>query len=87
MTTTPTQIGSPAASSTLARPGLTLLILSGAAFMASLDVFIVNVAFDDISSDFDGSTLSQMSWIPQRLRDSLRGAAGSGGADRRPLRA
>lgn len=64
MTTTPTQIGSPAASSTLARPGLTLLILSGAAFMASLDVFIVNVAFDDISSDFDGSTLSQMSWIP-----------------------
>ncbi|MDJ0453848.1 DHA2 family efflux MFS transporter permease subunit [Gordonia amicalis] len=63
MTTTPTQIGSPAASSTLARPGLTLLILSGAAFMASLDVFIVNVAFDDISSDFDGSTLSQMSWI------------------------
>ncbi|GAC55557.1 DHA2 family efflux MFS transporter permease subunit [Gordonia amicalis] len=63
MTATPAQIGSPAASSPLARPGLTLLILSGAAFMASLDVFIVNVAFDDISSDFDGSTLSQMSWI------------------------
>ncbi|MCZ0911063.1 DHA2 family efflux MFS transporter permease subunit [Gordonia amicalis] len=63
MTTTPTETSSPAASSTLARPGLTLLILSGAAFMASLDVFIVNVAFVNISSDFDGSTLSQMSWV------------------------
>ncbi|OUC80907.1 DHA2 family efflux MFS transporter permease subunit [Gordonia lacunae] len=47
----------------VARPGLVLLILSGAAFMASLDVFIVNVAFDDIGADFAGATLSQMSWI------------------------
>jgi EmrB/QacA subfamily drug resistance transporter len=46
-----------------ARPGLVLLILSSAAFMASLDVFIVNVAFDDIGRDFDGVGLSQVSWV------------------------
>ncbi|MDH3013044.1 DHA2 family efflux MFS transporter permease subunit [Gordonia alkanivorans] len=63
MTSTRTETDSAAASPVLARPGLTLLILSGAAFMASLDVFIVNVAFDDISADFDGASLSAMSWI------------------------
>lgn len=45
------------------RPGLVLLISSLAAFMASLDVFIVNVAFDDIGKDFRGSSLSQLSWV------------------------
>ena len=34
------------------RPGVVLVVLSLAAFMASLDVFIVNVAFDDIGADF-----------------------------------
>jgi EmrB/QacA subfamily drug resistance transporter len=46
-----------------ARPGLILAILSGAAFMASLDVFIVNVAFPDIGHDFHGAALSNLSWI------------------------
>lgn len=46
-----------------ARPGLTLAVLSAAAFMASLDVFIVNVAFPDIGRDFRGESLSNLSWI------------------------
>jgi EmrB/QacA subfamily drug resistance transporter len=45
------------------RPGLVLAVLSGAAFMASLDVFIVNVAFPAIGRDFDGAALSNLSWI------------------------
>ncbi|MYR05504.1 DHA2 family efflux MFS transporter permease subunit [Gordonia sp. SID5947] len=45
------------------RPGVVLLILSLAAFMASLDVFIVNVAFDDIGRDFGGVGLSELSWV------------------------
>ena len=60
---TVTRSGPAASAPTVARPGLVLLILSGAAFMASLDVFIVNVAFDDIGADFADATLSQMSWI------------------------
>jgi EmrB/QacA subfamily drug resistance transporter len=40
-----------------------LAVASVAAFMASLDVFIVNVAFDAIGKDFHGATLSQLSWI------------------------
>jgi EmrB/QacA subfamily drug resistance transporter len=46
----------------VARPGVVLAVLSLAAFMASLDVFIVNVAFDAIGQDFSGS-LSQLSWV------------------------
>ncbi|HEY5858400.1 MAG TPA: MFS transporter [Aldersonia sp.] len=45
------------------RPGVVLTILSAAAFMASLDIFIVNVAFDAIGADFAGATLSQLSWV------------------------
>ncbi|WP_405970593.1 MFS transporter [Streptomyces sp. NBC_00988] len=44
-------------------PGLILTVLCSAAFMASLDVFIVNVAFDDIGHDFGGAHLSDLSWI------------------------
>jgi EmrB/QacA subfamily drug resistance transporter len=40
-----------------------LPVLSVAAFMASLDLFIVNVAFDDIGADFRGSSLADLSWI------------------------
>jgi EmrB/QacA subfamily drug resistance transporter len=47
----------------IGRPGLVLAVLSGAAFMASLDVFIVNVAFPDIGADFHGVSLSNLSWI------------------------
>lgn len=45
------------------RSGVVLAIASLAAFMASLDVFIVNVAFDQIGADFSGATLSQLSWV------------------------
>lgn len=45
------------------RPGVVLVIASLASFMASLDVFIVNVAFDQIGADFPGATLSQLSWV------------------------
>ncbi|MFW0797037.1 MFS transporter [Gordonia sp. CPCC 205515] len=45
------------------RPGVVLLVLSLAAFMASLDVFIVNVAFDDIGQDFHGVGLAELSWV------------------------
>ncbi len=45
------------------RPALILALLSLAAFMASLDVFIVNVAFDDIGRDFHGVSLSELSWV------------------------
>jgi EmrB/QacA subfamily drug resistance transporter len=31
--------------------------------MASLDVFIVNVAFDSIGADFPGTSLSELSWV------------------------
>ena len=40
-----------------------LVVLCGAAFMASLDVFIVNVAFDSIGADFPGTSLSELSWV------------------------
>jgi EmrB/QacA subfamily drug resistance transporter len=46
-----------------ARPGAVLTVLSAASFMASLDVFIVNVAFADIARDFHGESLSNMSWV------------------------
>ncbi len=45
------------------RYGLAVAILSLAAFMASLDVFIVNVAFDAIGRDFHGVSLSTLSWV------------------------
>ncbi len=45
------------------RSGLVLLIAASAAFMASLDVFIVNVAFDAIRADFRGTTLAELSWV------------------------
>ncbi|MGW7646269.1 MFS transporter, partial [Streptomyces bobili] len=45
------------------RPGVTLLVLCASAFMAGLDVFIVNVAFDDIGRDFPGSSLADLSWV------------------------
>ena len=43
--------------------GRILAVLCGAAFMASLDVFIVNVAFDSIGADFPGTSLSELSWV------------------------
>lgn len=40
-----------------------LAVLCAAAFMASLDLFVVNVAFTAIGRDFHGSPLSDLSWI------------------------
>ena len=40
-----------------------LVTLSLAACMASLDMFIVNVAFPDIARDFSGTSLSDLSWV------------------------
>lgn len=45
------------------RPGAVLAVLSLAAFMASLDLFIVNVAFDDIRRDFRSGSLADLSWV------------------------
>ena len=45
------------------RPGRVLGVLSLAAFMAGLDLFIVNVAFPDIGHEFGGESLSNLSWI------------------------
>ncbi|MCW2867812.1 MAG: transporter, partial [Marmoricola sp.] len=45
------------------RQGRVLLVLSAAAFMASLDLFIVNVAFDTIGRDLGNASLSDLSWV------------------------
>src|SRR5690242_9720740 len=45
------------------RPGAVLVITSSAAFVATLDLFIVNIAFPAISASFPDSDFSHMSWI------------------------
>jgi EmrB/QacA subfamily drug resistance transporter len=40
-----------------------LLITSIGLFMASLDLFIVNLAFPSIAEDFGGTSLSSLSWV------------------------
>lgn len=45
------------------RPGAVLLVVSVAAFMASLDLFIVNVALPDVRRDLEQSSLADLSWI------------------------
>ncbi|WP_328306656.1 MFS transporter [Actinomycetospora sp. NBC_00405] len=44
-------------------PRTVLLITSAAAFLSSLDLFIVNIAFPDIRADFPGSDLGDISWV------------------------
>lgn len=56
--TTPADAPVPARS-----PRMILAILSLAGFMANLDVFIVNVAFDKIAADFRGSSVGDVSWV------------------------
>src|SRR5271166_2681059 len=41
---------------------VTLIVCTGV-FMASLDLFIVNIAFPSISRHFGGASLSSLSWI------------------------
>src|SRR3954454_8833355 len=45
-----------------ASPRRVLLVVSAAVFMASLDLFIVNIAFPDIQADLGGSD-STLSWV------------------------
>jgi EmrB/QacA subfamily drug resistance transporter len=45
------------------RPGLVLLLVSAASFLASLDLFIVNIAFPEIRLAFPGGDLGSLSWI------------------------
>src|SRR3954462_616408 len=45
------------------RTGPVLAIVSAAVFMASLDLFVVNIAFPDIQKEFAGSTLAGLSWV------------------------
>src|SRR6202020_2813877 len=46
-----------------ARPVLTALIVLTGGFLSSLDLFIVNIAFPNISSSFHGESLSSLSWV------------------------
>jgi EmrB/QacA subfamily drug resistance transporter len=39
------------------------ITVSLAVFMASLDLFIVNIAFPDIQRDFHGTSLASLSWV------------------------
>jgi EmrB/QacA subfamily drug resistance transporter len=49
------------------RAGVVTAILVGSAFLTGVDLFIVNVAFDDIGRDFatrgNAPSLSQLSWV------------------------
>ena len=40
-----------------------LTVVSIAVFMASLDLFIVNIAFPDIQRDFSGAGVASVSWV------------------------
>jgi EmrB/QacA subfamily drug resistance transporter len=46
-----------------ASPGLVLLVVCAAVVMASLDLFIVNVALPDMAGDLGTSNLSDLSWV------------------------
>jgi EmrB/QacA subfamily drug resistance transporter len=45
------------------RSTATVFVVSVAAFLASLDLFIVNIAFPELGRAFDGADLSAMSWV------------------------
>lgn len=45
------------------RPAATVLVVSSAAFLASLDLFIVNIAFPEIRRAFDSADLGSTSWV------------------------
>src|SRR3977135_2239773 len=40
-----------------------LLVVVVGVFMAGLDVFIVNIAFPQIHTDFPGTSLASLSWL------------------------
>jgi EmrB/QacA subfamily drug resistance transporter len=45
------------------KPGVVLLVVSTAAFLASLDTFIVTIAFPGIRAAFPGDDLATLSWV------------------------
>src|SRR3954451_10782500 len=45
------------------QPARVLLVVSVATFMASLDLFIVNIAFPDIQQSFGGESDAALSWV------------------------
>jgi len=47
----------------MSRRAKVTLVVSVGVFMASLDLFIVNIAFPSIQRDFAGTTLGSLSWI------------------------
>ncbi len=57
-----------------------LTLVSVATFVASLDLFIVNIAFPDIRADFGGASVGGALVGAQRLRDRVRRAARPGRA-------
>ena len=50
-------------SRTQPKTGAVLAVVSAAVFMASLDLFIVNIAFPDIQKEFAGTSLADLSWV------------------------
>jgi EmrB/QacA subfamily drug resistance transporter len=47
----------------MSRRAKVTITVSVGVFMASLDLFIVNIAFPDIQRDFPGTSLSSLSWV------------------------
>jgi EmrB/QacA subfamily drug resistance transporter len=47
----------------MSRRALVTVIVATGVFLASLDLFIVNLAFPDLAREFEGSSFSDMSWI------------------------
>src|SRR3954468_18290899 len=45
------------------RDRLVLLVVCIGVFVASLDLFIVNIAFPDMQRDFGGTSLASLSWV------------------------
>lgn len=45
------------------RPAATVVVVSTAGFLASLDLFIVNIAFPEIRQTFGAADFGAMSWI------------------------
>src|ERR1700759_541368 len=41
----------------------TLVLVGAGAFLATLDLFIVNIAFPDIRADFPGTSNMALSWV------------------------
>ena len=47
----------------MSRAHRVLLVVSAGVFMASLDLFIVNIAFPDLEADFAPTSLATLSWV------------------------